>query len=210
MDDFGLGGLSTTLGLSSGGCFLITSLAIPAGGLLDLLQLILQLCNLGVLFLGDRMGGSMGGLVVLHGLGQLVLQFCDVPLSVAGAVSHGAGPVVVDVLSGQVEAALEGGGQVGVRAQLLDHLPDLLQGVALLLFGGRGIGAGQLYADDGGRAVTVALAEVFAGLALVDGGEVVGALGPVFAGKNNLVGVHRVPSCRCGVSCVHVSCTFTI
>jgi hypothetical protein len=51
------------------------------------------------------------------------------------------------------------------------------------LFGGRGIGAGQLYADDGGRAVTVALAEVFAGLALVDGGEVVGALGPVFAGK---------------------------
>ena len=65
-------------------------------------------------------------------------------------------------------------------------------------------------ADDGGRAVTVALAEVFAGLALVDGGEVVGALGPVFAGKNNLVGVHCVPSCRCGVSCVHVSCTFTI
>ena len=58
---FGLGGLSTTLGLSGGGCFLITSLAIPAGGLLDLLQLILQLCNLGVLFLGDRMGGSMGG-----------------------------------------------------------------------------------------------------------------------------------------------------
>ena len=57
MDDFGLGGLSTTLGLSSGGRFLITSLAIPAGGLLDLLQLILQPCNLGVLFLGDRMGG---------------------------------------------------------------------------------------------------------------------------------------------------------
>ena len=136
----------------------------------------------------------MGGLVVLHGLGQLVLQFCDALLRVAGAVSHGAGPVVVDVLSGQVEAALEGSGQVGVRAQLLDHLPDLLQGVALLLFGGRGIGAGQLYADDGGRAVTVALAEVFAGLALVDGGEVVGALGPVFAGKNNLVGVHCVPS----------------
>lgn len=42
--------------------------------------------------------------------------------------------------------------------------------------------------------MTVALAEVFAGLALVDGGEVVGALGPVFAGKNNLVGVHCVPS----------------
>lgn len=66
LDDFGLGGLSTTLGLSSGGRFLITSLAIPAGGLLDLLQLILQLCNLGVLFLGDRMGGNMGGLVVLQ------------------------------------------------------------------------------------------------------------------------------------------------
>ena len=45
----------------------------------------------------------------------------------------------------------------------------------------------------------LALAEVFAGLALVDGGEVVGALGPVFAGKNNLVGVHCVPSCRCCV-----------
>ena len=86
LDDFGLGGLSTTLGLSSGGRFLITSLAIPAGGLLDLLQLILQPCNLGVLFLGDR----MGGLVVLHGLGQLVLQICDALLSVAGAVSHGA------------------------------------------------------------------------------------------------------------------------
>ena len=42
--------------------------------------------------------------------------------------------------------------------------------------------------------MTVALAEVFAGLALIDGGEVVGALGPVFAGKNNLVGVHCVPS----------------
>ena len=71
LDDFGLGGLSTTLGLSSGGRFLITSLAIPAGGLLDLLQLILQLCNLGVLFLSDRMGSGMGGLVVLHGLGQV-------------------------------------------------------------------------------------------------------------------------------------------
>ena len=37
LDDFGLGGLSTPLGLSSGGCLLITSLAIPAGDLLDLL-----------------------------------------------------------------------------------------------------------------------------------------------------------------------------
>lgn len=59
LDNFGLGGLSTVLGLSSGGRFLVASLAIPAGGLLDLLQLTLQLCNLGVLFLGDRMGGSM-------------------------------------------------------------------------------------------------------------------------------------------------------
>lgn len=179
-DDLGLSSLGATLSLVGGSCFLVTPLAIPACGLLHLGQLRLQPGDLGVLFLGDRVSGSVGGLVVLHGLGQLVLQLRSTLLSAVGAVGHGAGPVVVDVLGGQIEAALEGGGQVGVRAQLLDELADLVEGLALLLLSGWDIGANQLDADDGAGAVAVALFEVSPSLVLVGCREVIGALGAVF------------------------------
>lgn len=184
--------------LRLGGLLQKAVLAAVAGGFRSglLSELILQLRNLPIFLGGYLMGGSVGGFVVLLGLDQLIPQLLGAHFSTAGPVGHGAGPIVLDILGSQFKAALERCGEVGVGAQLGDHFLDLLQGVALLLLGGRGVRLDKLNADNGGAAVSVTFSEVLAGLGFGGGGEMVCTLGSVFSGETDFVSVHCVPSCR--------------
>lgn len=61
---------------------------------------------------------------------------------------HAASEVVLDVLLGDIKAALKCGGNVALRAQFFDHLLDLGEGLALLLLCSGDVGVVKLHVRD--------------------------------------------------------------
>ena len=106
------------------------------------------------------------------------------------ALFHAARKVVFDVLLGVLEASGEGCGEVAVRPEGVHDGPDLVESIPLLLFAGRDILGRDDDVGDGGAAVAVDLAEVFAGLLLIGGRDAVFAGAAVLSGECDLVGVH--------------------
>ena len=123
--------------------------------------------NLGVLLLGQRMVGGVGGFPILLALVELFFQLLDgllglvpdplllgdfVPELLLGqlqAALEAVSEVILDVLLGNLEAALEGGGKVAVLAQVGHHLADDLQGVPLVPLGCQGVVTHQLHTLNG-------------------------------------------------------------
>ena len=96
----------------------------------------------GVIKLGLQMGGvRLCGNVLASQLPGLLLSRFDPAL-------HAKREVVLDVGFGVLEASLEGGGKVALRAKLCDHRFDFLQGLPLLVFRGADIAINKLNVAD--------------------------------------------------------------
>ena len=107
---------------------------------------------------------------------------------------HAASEVVLDVLLGDIKAALKRGGDVALRAQLFDHLLDLGKSLALLLLGGGDVGVVKLHVRD-----FPALArglENLPGCCFCPLGDVCGLGLALVDDVGNLVSIHAAaPSC---------------
>ena len=146
------------------------------------------------------MGGGVGGLVVLLALGQLILQLLDSLLQAAvldhrslNSLLHRESKVVLDVLLGNLQAPLKGGPHIAVQAQGIQDGLDFLQGLTLLVLGGRGVLSHQLHIEDVGGLQACALERGLESLLrrpLVRGsyhGVLIGAAGELV---RDFVGVH--------------------
>ena len=111
--------------------FTVTNIELP--------EFFLQLLDLGFQALGLTFG-ALGP--ALHAGRSSRTQLSSTgttpePPSIVGTCW--AGWRLCRVLLSILEAPLEGGGEVALRAQLLDHLPDGRQRVPFLLLGGAGV-----------------------------------------------------------------------
>ena len=159
--------------------------------------------DLVVLLLNGRASSGEGVLELPAGVRKLALELNGLLLCALGALLHAVPEIVVDVLLGNLQAALEGGADVALRAELVDHQPNRGEGVALLLLGGLQAGSEELDVGDDEFSPDIGSFEALASGGLVTLDDAVCA-GLLVAGEVcNAVLVHvvspflAVPICRC-------------
>ena len=134
-------------------------------------------------------GGAGIGAFLFAGL-KLARELGNLFLGILPTSAHTKSCVILDVVLCVLKASFKGCGEVAVRAEGSDDGADAFESLAFLILACRNILGNELDLSDGAGAVSVALAEVFAGLLFIWSGETVGTGRAVLPGEEDFVGVH--------------------